>query len=200
MMIIFKSQQYWVQWYVFKQVTSGHDINRSFVWKFDHAIIWKFGVTIRVQDQATAYNKVDIIWNAISCRLSKCNLIHYKGEPLSWAWWKWLAFEIGRMPGACHEFEPITSHQLNISWQTMVWNPCIFDHQWMLDHFTQQLKVCNSETRFWDLKLRQIRVLVIELYFLVGNLGDYVQTPGYKYSELRMQDFGQSLGQHLGKT
>ena len=33
----------------FKQVTSGYDINQSFVWKFDHEIIWEFGV-IRVQD------------------------------------------------------------------------------------------------------------------------------------------------------
>ena len=32
----------------------------------------------------------------------------------------------------------------------------------------------NSETRWWNLKLRQMRVLVIELYFLVGNLGDHV--------------------------
>ena len=65
MVIIFKGQQYWVQWYAFKQVTSGHDINRSFVWKFDHEDIeiWR---NDKVQDQASAYNKFYIIWSAFS--------------------------------------------------------------------------------------------------------------------------------------
>ena len=65
----------------FKQVTSGHDINRSFIWKFDHEIKWKFGVTISVQDQAPACNKFYIIWSEFSRSLSKCYLIHYKGDP-----------------------------------------------------------------------------------------------------------------------
>ena len=80
MMIIFKSQQYWVQWYAFKQVTSGHDISSSFVWKIEHEIIRKFGV-IRIQDHASAHNKFYIILSAILGRLLKCYLIHYRGGP-----------------------------------------------------------------------------------------------------------------------
>ena len=56
-----------------------NDINTSIVCKFDHEIIWRFGVK-RIQDQASAYNKFCIIWSAILRRLPKCYLIHYK-EP-----------------------------------------------------------------------------------------------------------------------
>ena len=107
---------------------------------------------------------------------------------------------IGIWNDACHEPEPVPRHQLDILWQTMVSNPYKFDHQQMLEHFTQWSKVGNSESGFWDLKLRQMRVLVIELYFPVGNLWDHVQTPGYKHNKLRMQDFCLSLGQDLGKA
>ena len=58
MIIIFKSQQYWVKWYGVVQVISRHEINPSltkFVWKFDRKIIWNFYV-IRPLYQASALN------------------------------------------------------------------------------------------------------------------------------------------------
>ena len=176
MMVIFKSQQYWVQWCDFKQVTSGHDINPSFVWKFDFSIIWKFGV-IRIQDETSAYNKFYTSWSAILRRLLKWYLIHCNEEP-------WHLTDDHCRPQGGNVWH------LNILWQ----------HQRMMWRFTQRSKVGVSETRFWDLKLRQMRFLFIELYFPVGNLGDHVQTPGRKHSKLRMQDFRHSLGQDLWKS
>ena len=82
-------QQYWVQWYAFKQVTSGYDINRSFVWKFDHEIIWEFVVILKGprRDQAYACNKFYIVCSAFLRRLSKCYLICYKDEPWHLTHW-----------------------------------------------------------------------------------------------------------------
>ena len=61
-MMIIKIQQCRVKWYAFKHVSSGHDINPSFVWKFDHEILRRFGA-MRIQNQASAYNKFYIIWS-----------------------------------------------------------------------------------------------------------------------------------------
>ena len=153
MIIIFKSQHHWVQWYVVIQAISRHDINLSltnFAWKFHREIIWNF-CFIRLLYQASVYDIFYIICSAIIHGLSKYHSLHNKGQ--SWHLTNdpsHMVESIGIQNDAFHE--PIPGHRLTILWQNAVSDPYTFDHQWvnnslgsMLEHLTRRSKVDHHD-------------------------------------------------------
>ena len=145
MIIIFKSQHYWVQWCVVIQVISRHDINPSwtnFVRKFHRVITWNF---------CFAHNRFYIICSAILRRLSKYNSLHNKGQ--SWHLTNDHSHMVEIIGIRNHAFhESIPGHKLNILWQNAVSDLYIFGHQWvnissglMLEHLTWPSKMINCD-------------------------------------------------------
>ena len=201
MIIIFKSQQYWVQWHAVIQVICWEDIPAghqpkltNFVQKFDREIIWNFCITRLLLYQAFAHNTIYIIWRAILHRLSKCYSIHNKGQ--SWHLTNDPSHTseiIGIRNDAIHK--PIPGHQLNILWQNAVSDLYIFDHQWvnislgsMLERFTGWSNVDHSE--IWSF---------VKCGFLAsGCISQLVIMEIIcKYCKLKIEDFSHSLGQDL---
>ena len=84
--IIFKIQQYWVQWYAVMQFISRHDFNpflTNAVQEIDCEITWNVCfLRLRLLYQASAHNAFYIIWWADLRRMSKCYSVHNKGQ--SW--------------------------------------------------------------------------------------------------------------------
>ena len=126
MMVIFKSQQYWVPLYAIIQVISRHDINpnlTNFARKSYREILLKFCV-IRPLYRASTHKTFCIIWSEILRRLWKCYSKQNKGQSWYLANDHFLMVEIiGMRNEAFHE--QIPGHQLNISWRNVVSDLCI---------------------------------------------------------------------------
>ena len=124
-------------------------------------------------------NTFYIIWRVILRKLSECcsiynkdQSIHFKNKPSC------VVEIIGIRNDAIHE--PIPGHQLFFC-DKMLFHICTYlTINELIFHWAQYLSVSTPATingeSLWDLKLCEMRVLAILLYFTVCDHGDHIQT------------------------
>ena len=167
MIIIFKSQQNWVQrcHYTGHQNMTSTQVSSILSeknWPGNHMGLLPCKAAIPglcSQSDNTFY----IIWRVILRRLPGCCSIYNKDQSIHFTNKPFRVAEIiGMQNDAIHE--PIPGHQLNFLWQNAVSDVYIFDHQRahislgsMLVRFYTTIKVGS----LWDLKLCEMQVLDI---------------------------------------